>query len=270
VFYIGTKTGHVYKVSQWTDDEGNLQSQLLDSFQGTVEEEPIRAMEISRLRRQLYITSDTGIRQIDLNLCTVRYDNCLQCSRDPSCGWDRDAGVCRSYESTLLHDPTGTKTGLCDSSLFKRKLMANFGQSVHLSCTLGQFQMTGSDAGGEVEWHHYSKSKGRYTVNFAPEKHIITSEQGLVVISISEQDSGRYDCVYKGQLVSSYHIAVDTHRCSAPNKTADYQKIYSDWCNQYEKYKLAIKSWEKKQGKCGKSGGDEISSNEIYDSSRFF
>ena len=73
-----------------------------------------------------------------------------------------------------------------------------------------------------------------------------------MVISISEQDSGRYDCVHNGQLVSSYHIAVDTHRCSAPNKTADYQKIYSDWCNQFEKYKLAIKSWEKKQGKCGK------------------
>merc|ERR1719245_1967908 len=177
IFYIGTKTGHIYKVSQWSDDDDNLQSQLLDSFQGTVEEEPIRAMEISRVRGQLYITSDTGIRQIQLNMCSVRYDNCLQCSRDPGCGWDRDAGVCRSYDSTLLHDPTGTKTGLCDSSLFKRKLMANFGQSVHLSCTLGQFQMIGSDTGAEVEWHHYSKSKGRYTVNFAPEKHIITSEQ---------------------------------------------------------------------------------------------
>ena len=40
--------------------------------------------------------------------------------------------------------------------------------------------------------------------------------------------------------------------CSAPNKTADYQKIYSDWCNQFEKYKLAIQTWEKKKGKCGK------------------
>ena len=113
---------------------------------------------------------------------------------------------------------------------------------------------------------------------------------GLVVISISEADSGRYDCVHRGQLVSSYHIAVDSHRCSAPNKTADYRKIYSDWCNQVEKYKLAIKSWEKKKGKCSKvklpviysmycthskylffqSGGDEITPNEIYDSSRFF
>ena len=157
----------------------------------------------------------------------------------------------RSYDSTHLHDPTGTKSGLCDSSLFKRKLMANFGQSVHLSCSLGQVQLTSSHD-SEVEWHHYSKTKGRYTVSFAPEKHIITSEQGLVVISISEADSGRYDCVHRGQLVSSYHIAVDSHRCSAPNKTADYQKIYSDWCNQFEKYKLAIKSWEKKKGKCSK------------------
>ena len=95
VFYIGTKSGHVYKVSQWRDDEGALQSQLLDSFQATAEREPIRAMELSRARRQLYVTSDSAVRQIDLGLCTARYDTCLQCSRDPSCGWDRDAGVCR-------------------------------------------------------------------------------------------------------------------------------------------------------------------------------
>ena len=84
--------------------------------------------------------------------------------------------------------------------------MANFGQSVHLSCSLGQVA-----SGEEVEWHHYSKTKGRYTVQFAPEKHVITSERGLVVISIAEEDSGRYDCVQGGQLGSSYHIAVDTY-----------------------------------------------------------
>ena len=134
--------------------------------------------------------------------------------------------------------PCCVRSCVCDSSLF---------QSVHLSCSLGQVA-----SGEEVEWHHYSKTKGRYTVQFAPEKHVITSERGLVVISIAEEDSGRYDCVQGGQLVSSYHIAVDTHRCSAPNKTADYQKIYSDWCNQFEKYKLAIQTWEKKKGKCSK------------------
>ncbi len=54
--------------------------------------------------------------------------------------------------------------------------------------------------------------QGRYTVGVSPEKHVLTNDNGLVVISLSEADSGRYDCLYRGQLVSSYHIAVDTHR----------------------------------------------------------
>jgi hypothetical protein len=50
-----------------------LRSNLVDIFQATVEKEPIRAMEISRRRRMLYVTSDTGIRQIDLAMCSARY-----------------------------------------------------------------------------------------------------------------------------------------------------------------------------------------------------
>jgi len=121
-------------------------------------------------------------------------------------------------------------------------------------------------------WHHYSKTKGRYVVEFAAEKHILTNDNGLVVINVSDLDSGRYDCVYNEALVTSYHIAVDTHRCNAPNKTADYQKIYSDWCNQFEKYKMALKTWDKRQGKCLPKEGAraDISSNQIFDSSRFF
>jgi hypothetical protein len=56
--------------------------------------------------------------------------------------------------------------------------------------------------------------QGRYTVGLSPEKHVLTNDNGLVVISVTELDSGRYDCLYRGQLVSSYHIAVDTHRYS--------------------------------------------------------
>ena len=49
-----------------------------------------------------------------------RYESCLQCSLDPMCGWDRERGVCSGYTSTLLSDPTRSKDGLCDSSIFKR------------------------------------------------------------------------------------------------------------------------------------------------------
>ncbi|XP_023340558.1 semaphorin-2A [Eurytemora carolleeae] len=158
------------------------------SIQGTVEGEPIRAMEISRRKRMLYITSDNGIRQINLNMCSARYESCLQCSLDPMCGWDRERGVCSGYTSTLLSDPTRSKDGLCDSSIFKRKLIANFGQSIHLSCSVGKSAVT-SDSG--VEWHHYSKTKGRYRVELRTEKHVLTNDNGLVVISVSDQDSGR-------------------------------------------------------------------------------
>jgi len=269
LFYVGTIQGQIYKISQWTQQDGQLKSQLLDIFQATVQPEQIRAMEMSRHRRMLYVTSDTGIRQINLNMCSQRYESCLQCVQDPMCGWDRERATCSAYSSPLLSDPTKTKDGLCDTSIFKRKLIANFGQSIHLSCSVGKSELT---VGSGVEWHHYSKTKGRYRVEYRTEKHVLTNDNGLVVISVSDQDSGRYDCLYGGQLVSSFHIAVDTHRCSAPNKTADYQKIYSDWCNQFEKYKLALKTWEKRQGKC--ATGDvkqaEVTSNQIFDSSRFF
>ena len=33
-----------------------------------------------------------------------------------------------------------------------------------------------------------------------------------LILSVAETDSGRYDCLYNGQLVSSFHIAVDSHR----------------------------------------------------------
>ena len=79
-----------------------------------------------------------------------------------------------------LHDPTGTKSGVCYISLF---------QSVHLSCSLGQ--VTSRE---EVEWYHYIKV--RHIVQFAPEKHVITSKRGLIVNSIAEEDSCRYDCVH--------------------------------------------------------------------------
>jgi len=265
LFYVGTSTGQVYKISQWQEGD-SIKSQLLDVFQGTVEKEHIRGMEISSSRKMLYISSDTGIRQINLRMCQYRYENCLQCSKDPECGWNREEGVCAQYNNNLLSNPTQRKEGICDSSIFKRKLIANFGQSIHLPCAVGKSALT---ADHRIEWHHYSKTKGRYVVEFKAEKHILTNDNGLVVINVSDLDGGRYDCVYNGELVTSYHIAVDAHRCNAPNKTADYQKIYSDWCNQFEKYKMALKTWEKRQGQCPPKPA-ELSSNQIFDTSRFF
>lgn len=79
------------------------------------------------------------------------------------------------------------------------------------------------------------------------EKYIATVEGGMVIVGASEEDGGRYDCQLAGALLCTFNLTVDAHRCSPPARSADYHRVYSDWCHEFQKYKSAMKSWEKKQ-----------------------
>ena len=80
-----------------------------------------------------------------------------------------------------------------------------------------------------------------------PDKYIQTAEQGMVIMGVTESEAGRYDCRLGADTLCSYNITVDTARCAAPSKSHDYQKVYSDWCHEFEKYKMAMKTWERRQ-----------------------
>lgn len=127
-------------------------------------------------------------------------------------------------------------------------MIVTWGQSIHLGCFVKMPEVLVNQ---EVKWYHYSKEKGRYQIMYkygiAGDKFIETSEKGLVIVGINEQDAGRYDCWLGNALLCSFNITVDAHRCSSPTKSNDYQKIYSDWCHEFEKYKYAMKNWEKKK-----------------------
>ncbi|KAF7399723.1 hypothetical protein HZH68_008315 [Vespula germanica] len=267
VYYAGSSDGRVHKVVQWIDNNGESQSILLDVFDVTPGE-PIQAMEISKEHKALYVASDHRIKQIDLVMCTRRYDNCLRCVHDPYCGWDKDSNTCKPYEPGLLQDVSNSTADVCDSSVGKRKLVVTWGQSVHLGCFVKMPEVL---ANQEVRWYHYSKEKGRYQIAYkygvGGDKFIETSEKGLVIVGVNEQDAGRYDCWLGGALLCSYNITVDAHRCSAPAKSNDYQKIYSNWCHEFEKYKSAMKSWERRQAQCVSCQNDSnqnLHTNEVY------
>ena len=66
-------------------------------------------------------------------------------------------------------------------------------------------------------------------------------------MGVTEAEAGRYDCRLGADTLCSYNITVDTARCAAPSKSNDYQKVYSDWCHEFEKYKSAMKTWERRQ-----------------------
>ncbi|XP_055916036.1 semaphorin-2A isoform X1 [Eupeodes corollae] len=245
VYYVGTNLGRIYKIVQYYRNGESL-SKLLDIFEIALNE-AIQVMEISQTRKSLYVATDYRIKQIDLAMCNRRYDSCFRCVRDPYCGWDRDAKVCSPYKMGLLQDVGNRTNDICDSSVLKKKIVVTYGQSVHLGCFVKIPEVLKNE---QVTWYHHSKDKGRYEIKYSPTKYIETTERGLVVVSVNEADGGRYDCHLGGSLLCSYNITVDAHRCTPPNKSNDYQKIYADWCHEFEKYKSAMKSWEKTQAQC--------------------
>uniref|UniRef100_A0A2S2PQF8 Semaphorin-2A n=2 Tax=Schizaphis graminum TaxID=13262 RepID=A0A2S2PQF8_SCHGA len=178
-------------------------------------------------------------------MCTHRYDSCLRCVHDPYCGWDKQTKTCKPYQPGLLQDVTNSSRSVCESSVVNKRLTVTFGQSVHLSCFVKMPQVLKVYP---VTWYHHSKEKGRYMVSFSRvEKYIATVEGGMVIVGASEEDGGRYDCQLAGALLCTFNLTVDAHRCSPPARSADYHRVYSDWCHEFQKYKSAMKSWEKKQ-----------------------
>ncbi|XP_072392355.1 semaphorin-2A [Diabrotica undecimpunctata] len=262
VYYAGTNDGRVHKIVEWAREEDSS-SILLDVFDVTPGE-PIQVMEISKTHKALYVASDHRVKQVDLVMCNRRYDNCLRCVHDPYCGWDKDLNVCKPYSPGLLQDVSNRTHDVCDSSVVKKKMIVTWGQSLHLGCFL---KMPAVLATQTITWYHYSKEKGRYKIQYRPDKYIETSEHGLVIITVTESDAGRYDCWMGASLLCSFNVTVDAHRCSPPAKSNDYQKIYSDWCHEFEKYKSAMKTWEKKQAQCStrqNASNQNSHPNEIY------
>lgn len=122
IYFAGTNTGHVYKIVEWHPLSGSTfdsssttssdrqqagssstsfhahaaQSTLVEIIEATVPE-PVRAMEISSRFKSLYVASDSQVKQILLQNCRQRHESCLQCVRDPYCGWDRKHLECRHY-----------------------------------------------------------------------------------------------------------------------------------------------------------------------------
>lgn len=271
VYYAGTNDGHIYKVARWRGATGKFQSRLLDVLPA-VTPEPVRALALSRKLKMLYVTSDSVIKQIPLGgpTCTARYKNCVQCVHDPYCGWDREAGICAMNSPHLLQDPSGEAEGLCEASLHRQKLSVNFGSSFHLACTLRQLEDHQVQE-PTITWYHYDLNGKRRKIDMPTAKHVFTQDNGLVIIGMGERDAGRYDCRLGRETVSSYQLTVDLQRCAAPNKTADYQKVYSDWCHEFQKYKTALKTWEKKRSTtCGNANNPALAAATTQDRNSLF
>ncbi|CAG0887060.1 unnamed protein product [Cyprideis torosa] len=245
--FTATNDGRLLKIAQWFDITGRSHSEIVDVVQVT-NYEPIRAMVISRKLHSLYIASDSAVHQVDYKSCSSRHNSCFKCVRDPHCGWNAEVeprGGCRNFgpNTNLLQDISGSIPSICDESIPKQRIQAHWGQTLYLECpVVGHLRE-------KVSWSHVT-STGRNLLPQKSRKHLLTSENGLVIASLTRREAGRYDCSVGNVLLRSFNVTMDDKTCATPTKPMEFQQAYADWCREFERYKYAMKNWQKKQLEC--------------------
>jgi len=259
-FFAGTTTGLIYKVVEWMDHrKEEVQSNLVDVFEATTPE-PVRALELSSKHKSLYVASDTHVRQFDLFSCKIRHESCIRCIRDPYCGWDRSHGECRPYTSGLIQDVDSSYPTACDGSIKQKDMKVNFGQTAYLSCPMHTNDLETTSKHGSLKWIYYRNERSGVEVTNKKDKYALTTDNGLVILGTTEREAGRYECKLGPLPLIRYEIFVDPKSCIASNE-ADFRRVYSDWCHEFEKYKSAMKAFQIKQSKClNSSPGNDLSS----------
>ena len=216
VYYAGSNDGRVYKIVQWIDDNGKSHSNVLAVFEVTPGE-PIRGMEISQKHKALYVSSDHRIKQIDLVMCSRRYDHCLKCVQDPYCGWNAYENTCQPYQIGFLQDVTNEISRICDRSVKKLQFFVERGRLAHLSCFAEKPEAL---ANQEVRWYRYISEEVRYQIRYNYEagtgQFIETSTKDLVIADVDDPNAGRYDCWLNGALLCSCNVTVT----SSDNETS--------------------------------------------------
>ncbi|XP_061663906.1 semaphorin-3aa isoform X1 [Syngnathoides biaculeatus] len=208
VLFIGTDVGTVLKVvtiprESWHD----LEEVVLEEM--TVFREPttISAMELSTKQQQLYLGSSLGVSQMSLHRCEVYGKACAECclARDPYCAWD--GTECSRYFPTakrrtrrqdirngdplsqcsdLQHHDDGDGLGGGLSGVEDRAVYGVENSSMFLECSpksqraLVYWQLQTPDG----ERRHEIKMDDR----------ILRTDQGLLIRSLSQSDTGVYHC----------------------------------------------------------------------------
>jgi len=157
VYFVATTSGHIYKIVQFMH-YGQRHSNLVDIFEASPHSEPIREMTLSHKTGSLYVATDHQVKQIDIAMCARRYDSCFRCVSDPYCGWDKDVNACRPYQLGLLQDVANETSGICDTSVLRKKVTSSYGQTLHLSCFVKMPEVLRKK---QTRWYHHSTEKGR-------------------------------------------------------------------------------------------------------------
>uniref|UniRef100_A0A4W5L2A1 Sema domain, immunoglobulin domain (Ig), short basic domain, secreted, (semaphorin) 3Aa n=1 Tax=Hucho hucho TaxID=62062 RepID=A0A4W5L2A1_9TELE len=204
VMFIGTDLGTVLKVvtiprESWHD----LEEVVLEEMTVFREPTPITAMELSTKQQQLYLGSALGVSQMPLHRCEVYGKACAECclARDPYCAWD--GTECSRYFPTAKRrtrrqdirngDPLSQCSDLQHHDevdglgrVEDRSVYGVENSSMFLECSPKSQRAL-------IYWQLQRPNEDRKH-EIKSEDRVIRTEQGLLIRTLTQADSGVYTC----------------------------------------------------------------------------
>lgn len=182
----------------------------------------------------LFVASDSNVAQYRLGQCS-NHETCWGCSSDPYCSWSIARSECFSRDS--VHSTSVgwvtdvTNTHRCRNYIRSLEKRIYPGDGVLLQCP--------------------AKSSGsQWRVDNVPitkdSHHLVLSLKGdLVLLNVTRQESGTYQCVQDNQVLFEYIVMVDDSDCSQPKSVAQFHSIQREWCKKFEFYKSNASKYQK-------------------------
>lgn len=179
----------------------------------------------------------------------------------------------------LLQDVANLTPQMCSQCAKLVNKPVNIGQSVHLPCLtrldsqsdqLVQWYFLSSSATGEQHQQLLQDNSMAFiepSLHQRP-KYVFTSDGGLVVLGITAKENGVFECRVNNRPLFKYNIMIDTSKfnvlnirfgfqfthsspfssesCEISNEK-DFVRMYTDWCQEVQKYKVLMQNWQLKQ-----------------------
>ncbi|OQV16107.1 Semaphorin-2A [Hypsibius exemplaris] len=254
VFFAGSNTGVVHKIIHWYDAiKQEVVSRIIDVWDD-MHGEAIRSMVVSPDHRSLYVSSDSQVLQYSMASCK-NYGACAQCTKDPFCVWSRVNHKCQDIseiseslkwrpDPNFLQDVREERLQVCEECVVWQNQTAFVGQTVTLSCPFRQNALV--EGPQVLTWSH---NKSRVLIGQKNDR-VFRTNSGLLITNVKASDAGSYEVFLGHQIMCRFKVLIDQESCQAPRSEVDYKKVYREWCDEFQKYKVQMQTWQKNKKAC--------------------
>ncbi|KAM6981346.1 semaphorin-3D [Aplochiton taeniatus] len=239
VLHLGTDDGRLLKAVSIVKENMETEEVVLEELSLFQNPTPILSMELSTKRKQLYVSSESGVVQLGVQRCELYGSDCAACclARDPYCAWDGQS--CGRYfptnkrrarrQDVKYGDPWSQcpLTGDGSESIEVKVVYGVEGNSTFLECVPRSQQTKVSWTVRNTHTQHHTENQARYSDSNQETRELTQSDErslhmkrGLLVQHLDLADAGVYTCSGQehsySRVLARYSVHVIPHQHLSP------------------------------------------------------